>query len=268
MDPTVIAAAIGVGGTVIVGVVGFWSTKTASDEAAQAATGNTTRALDAARDERIWDRRARAYEQSIAALLYRRQRRRMEQAQLHGTPMLAYAQVGPPVLGNRLLFQENVSLPDQPYFDRYPPRGWFEVEGTLLAYATPKVIMALDAARHADDAARIAFDCCWELQPVEDIVRGASPRDPGAAPEALKPDANAEAELRAAQEALKCALEDAEQKDKDLINAIRDDLAAKPSQAPADSALAQAQARASGFSPLRWRTKSRHTSTASQSRTR
>jgi hypothetical protein len=82
MDPTVIAAAIGVGGTVIVGVVGFWSTKTASDKAALVATDNTARALDAARDERIWDRRARAYGQSVAALLYRRQQRRQELGEL------------------------------------------------------------------------------------------------------------------------------------------------------------------------------------------
>jgi hypothetical protein len=158
MDPTVITAAIGVGGTVIVGVVGFWSTKTASDKAAQVATDNTARALDAARDERIWDRRARAYEQSVAALLYRRQQRRQELAELVALPAAGLRPLG----RTYALWQEQVSLPDHPFFDRYPS-GWFEVEGTLLAYATPKVITALDAARQADDAARIALGRCRKL---------------------------------------------------------------------------------------------------------
>src|ERR1700733_14704411 len=139
MDPTVIAAAIGVGGTVIVGVVGFWSTKTASDKAANVATDITFSALDAARDERIWDRRARAYEQGIAALLYRRQERR-GLYELSGPRLQPDARPWSPMLQDAVRFHYNVSLPDQPYFDHYAPRGWFEVEGTLLAYATEAVI--------------------------------------------------------------------------------------------------------------------------------
>jgi hypothetical protein len=226
MDPTVITAAIGVGGTVIVGVVGFWSTKTASDKAAQVATDNTARALDAARDERIWDRRARAYEQSVAALLYRRQQRRQELAELVALPAAGLRPLG----RTYALWQEQVSLPDHPFFDRYPS-GWFEVEGTLLAYATPKVITALDAARQADDAARIALGRCRKLSgkgiALDDLLK-----DSDASPEeARKPDANAQAELEAAAKALWSALGEAEQKDNHLIDAIRDDLDAKPSQA-------------------------------------
>lgn len=197
----------------------------------EAAAENTIRTLDAARDERIWDRRARAYEQSVAALLYRRQRRREEQAQLYGSPLLRAPRLRSPGLTYALL-QENVSLPDHPFFDRYPG-GWFEIEGTLLAYATPRVITALNAARQADDAARIALGRCWKLSrrdiALDDTLKGsdASPE------EALKPDANAEAQLEAAAKALESALGEAEQKDNDLIDAIRVDLDAKPSQAPA-----------------------------------
>ncbi len=226
MDPTVIAAAIGVGGTVIVGVVGFWSTKTASDKAAQVATDNTGRALDAARDERIWDRRARAYEQSVAALLYRRQQRRQELAELAAPPA---ARQSPLRLHYYAQWQQDVSLPDRPFFDRYP-RGWFEVEGTLLAYASPKVITALDAARQADDAARIALGRCRELSGKKIALNDPSEDSDASPEEAQKPDANAQEELEAAGKALQSALGEAEQKDNDLIDAIRDDLDAKPSQ--------------------------------------
>jgi hypothetical protein len=57
-------------------------------------------------------------------------------------------------------------------------------------------------------------------------------KDSDASPkEAPKPDATAQAELEAAAKALESALGEAEQKDNDLIDAIRDDLDAKPSQA-------------------------------------
>jgi hypothetical protein len=220
MDPAVIAASVGVGGTVIVGVVGFWSTKRAGDKAAQVATGNTIRTLDAARDDRIWDRRASAYEQGIAALLYRRQRRRKEWDELQE----------PLAPSTHRLYSFNLSLADQPYFDRYPPRGWFDAEGSLLAYATPKVIKALDAAREADDAARALLDSCQKLRPPIEIPLELSGEDSGASPEASMPIAEADAKFRVALEALEPMVRNAEQKDNDLINAIRDDLEARPSQ--------------------------------------
>jgi len=224
MDPVVTAAAIGVAGTVVVGVVGFWSTKRASDKAGQVATDNAARFLDAAHDARIWDRRAWAYEQGIAALLYRRQRRREERDQLH-EPSRLHA--------HAWAVESVVTLPDEPYFDRYPPRGWFEVEGALLAYATPRVVEALDAARQADGEARSALDRCRELRPVrvEEVGPDTSGEDSGGAREAPKLDADAAAKLQAALEVLEPALRRAEQKDNDLINAIRDDLDKRPSQA-------------------------------------
>jgi hypothetical protein len=195
----------------------------------EAAAENTVRTLDAARDERIWDRRARAYEQSVAALLHRRQQRRQEQAELYGSPLLPADRLRS-LSVTYALRQENISLPDHAFFDSYPG-GWFEVEGTLLAYATPKVITALDAARQADDAARIALGRCRQLSgkyiALDDFLK-----DSDASPqEAPKPDANAQAELEAAAKALESALGEAEQKDNDLINAIRDELDAKPSEA-------------------------------------
>jgi hypothetical protein len=57
MNPTVLAAAIGVGGTVIVGVTGFW-----------ASVRNTSKTVLLARESRIWDKRAEVYADAISAL--------------------------------------------------------------------------------------------------------------------------------------------------------------------------------------------------------
>jgi len=66
---------------------------------------------------------------------------------------------------------------------------------------------------------------------VEEIGPDTFREDSGAAREAPKLDANAAAKLQAALEVLEPALRRAEQKDNDLINAIRDDLETRPSQA-------------------------------------
>lgn len=57
MNPTVLAAAIGVGGTVIVGITGFW-----------ASVRNTSTTVLLARETRIWDQRAAVYVDAIFTL--------------------------------------------------------------------------------------------------------------------------------------------------------------------------------------------------------
>jgi len=66
---------------------------------------------------------------------------------------------------------------------------------------------------------------------VEEVGPDTSGEDSGGAREAPKLDADAAAKLQAALEVLEPALRRAEQKDNDLINAIRDDLDKRPSQA-------------------------------------
>ena len=61
MDPTVVAAAIGVGGTVVVGVAGYW-----------ASVRNTSKTIADAHESRVWDRRAKVYAEAIAAVEYMR----------------------------------------------------------------------------------------------------------------------------------------------------------------------------------------------------
>jgi hypothetical protein len=60
MNPTVMAAAIGVGGTVIVGLAGF-----------SASVWNTRKAIAQAHESRVWDRRADVYVDALAAVNYR-----------------------------------------------------------------------------------------------------------------------------------------------------------------------------------------------------
>jgi len=67
MNPIVTAAAIGVGGTVIVGVAGF-----------SAAIWNTRKTIAQAHEIRVWDRRADVYVQTLAAVNYRRFGRQYE----------------------------------------------------------------------------------------------------------------------------------------------------------------------------------------------
>jgi hypothetical protein len=67
MDPTVTAAAIGVGGTVLVGVAGF-----------TAAIWNSRQTIRHDREVRIWDRRADAYVEALAAIHNRQIRRGLD----------------------------------------------------------------------------------------------------------------------------------------------------------------------------------------------
>jgi hypothetical protein len=67
MDPTVIAAAIGVGGTVIVALAGF-----------STAVWTTKGTIKHARESRVWDRRADVYIDALAAVNYRQIRRGFE----------------------------------------------------------------------------------------------------------------------------------------------------------------------------------------------
>jgi hypothetical protein len=67
VNPIVTAAAIGVGGTVLVGVAGF-----------AAAIWNTKQTIRHDREVRVWDRRADAYVETLAAIHNRQVRRGLE----------------------------------------------------------------------------------------------------------------------------------------------------------------------------------------------
>jgi hypothetical protein len=122
MDATVTAAAIGVAGTVIVGVAGFG-----------AAIWTTRKTLAATREGRLWDQRAKVYVDEIAALHHRQTSRE---------------------------FQTGFHLPDQRslddaanYLQLHPTPDWIELEGRLFAFASQPVIKAVLASTAAHEQA-------------------------------------------------------------------------------------------------------------------
>lgn len=128
MDPTVTAAAIGVGGTlvgtVIGGVAGFW-----------AAVRNTSKTIEHARENRIWDRRAEVYVEALAAIHYRQVSR---ETQIHAMDD-QFRQRGEAILAT------------------YKPPDWSGLEARLQAFASEPVITATQASSTAHRDAINAF---------------------------------------------------------------------------------------------------------------
>jgi hypothetical protein len=151
MDPTVTAAAIGVGGTVIVGLAGF-----------SAAIWTTRRTFANARESRFWDKQAAAYEAALTELAARRSRRERV--------MRITAEITPPPQ----MMKEYSTARDT--------LAWFSVEGQLLAYASKEVRAALDKAREADRTASETFD---RVQDVIDQAGSLSETDSKAVSAAL-----------------------------------------------------------------------------------
>ena len=112
MDPVMWAALIGVGGSVIVALVGFFTTQHISVVTMRAS-------MSKAHNDRIWDKRAVAYERALAEVANRRVRR--ERAMLLGPDTMSAAK--------RL----------EAYFAARDKPEWSEAEGQLMAYSTPCV---------------------------------------------------------------------------------------------------------------------------------
>lgn len=126
MDSTLLAAAIGVGGTVIVGLAGFGTT-----------IWSTRKTIAHDRDNRLWDKRAAAYEAALTEVVNRsatRQRWLNSCSETWTAENLA----------------EYIASQDKP--------EWSEAEGRLLAYSPQRVLRALYVARSADADVSQAFD--------------------------------------------------------------------------------------------------------------
>lgn len=124
MDPTVAAAAIGVGGTVVVGVAGFG-----------AAIWNTRRTISHDRESRLWDRRAEVYVEALAAIHYRQVSREIE--------------INP--------VDDQTRRRGQAILATYKPPDWPGLEARLQAFASEPVITATQASSTAHRDAINAF---------------------------------------------------------------------------------------------------------------
>lgn len=127
MNPVLEGALIGGAVAVAVAVVG------------SLITVRTTRmALNAARSDRRWDRKAAAYLDAMAYLSDRRAKRQ------------AYLSVDEPTREDR----ENLDK----YFASYSAPRWFDVSAALLAFAPYEVLGALENANTAASKARRAYE--------------------------------------------------------------------------------------------------------------
>jgi hypothetical protein len=131
MDPTVTAAAIGVGGTVIVGVAGFG-----------AAIWNTRRTIRAALDVRIWDERAKTYVDTLAAIGFRQEKRDNDTRAIR--------------------FDAETERNVEAYFAGHIMPDWWALDARLHAFGSDDVVASVRTCGAAHAAALSAFEAWRE----------------------------------------------------------------------------------------------------------
>jgi hypothetical protein len=112
INPTIAAALVAVGGSGLIAIASFLTTRSM-----------VVRQLVAARQSRPWDKQAAAYTDAITAIRWQQARRLRE--------LLVIER------GGSLLPEEK------------PPVDWGELQGRLFAFASPGVLVALKAASDA-----------------------------------------------------------------------------------------------------------------------
>src|SRR5271166_835692 len=197
MDPVEIAAIISgcfavgsVGLTAYVAVKGFRSTRDVTDKTIEAGSQDTIRALNAARADRLWEKRAEAYEETIAYLLYM-QHKRGFRSPYH-------------IMGRDL------DTATRFWFGDYHPPGSFEIQGRLVAYASDAIVAAYKESVRADNEASFCFSV-W--RGIYDSLKGR--RDLVSSDDDPK-QLNAKNKLEDAEKT-------AEEKDQTLITLIRNE---------------------------------------------
>lgn len=126
MNPVVLAAAIGVSGTVVVGVAGFG-----------AAIWNTRKTIHQARDNKLWDQRAAVYVDTLAAVHYR-------QVQRDGELVREFP-------GDEMTHRVEA------YLAAFEPPDWQSIEARLLAFATEPVFAAAGESAAGHEMAMYAY---------------------------------------------------------------------------------------------------------------
>jgi hypothetical protein len=180
---------VGIAGAVVTSIVSSRNTAKATTQTVEAGVASTAA------------KRAAAYEETIAGLLYRQEKRQ------HDLRMY------------RLDEESERRLKD--FFASYEPPGWFEAQARLVAYASDEVRHASDATQQADREVSERYRQWATLG--DDNRRAVESGNPGAAHDG-------ETTMQAYR-AIGPALEEAEVKDQALIGAIRDELRSKPEAA-------------------------------------
>jgi len=208
VDPTIAAAwitggvgGLGIAGTVATAIVGSRNTKGATEATIAAGSASTTATLAAAREERLWEKRAAAYEETLTGLLHR-------QAQRH-FDLRKY----------RVSGEEEQRL--KQFYEDYELPGVFEVQARLAAYASDAVMKAHMATRGAHATVKVAYSHRAALRESAELAQE-SGRLGGV------PDADT---MMDAQRQLDNALKAADAADQALIDVIRNELRSHPEAA-------------------------------------
>lgn len=116
MNPAITAAwisggvgALGIVSTAVTAWIGARNTRQATQRTVEAGAASTRATLAAAREDRLWERRAAAYEETLTGLLYRQLKRR------HDLREFRWDEASEQELKN--------------VFDGYDPPGLFESQG-------------------------------------------------------------------------------------------------------------------------------------------
>lgn len=115
-----------------VAIVSFITNRASTRQTIEAGTANTVRALDAARDDRLWEKQTALYEEIITLMLYLSLRHRDQMRTLRRSPA------------------EEKRLMKSVFGDYKQPRV-FELRGRIHTYASDAVVSAYDAAKSAED---------------------------------------------------------------------------------------------------------------------
>jgi len=200
-----IAAALIAGAVGALGIVGtaFGShnTRKATEAAIEASAADTRATLAAAREDRLWDKRCAAYEETLAEVRHRQMKRRHD---LRG-----------------LRWDEATEQQQAAFFDSYQPPNWFQAQARMTAYASRSVLDAFEASENAHLEVRARY---LRYKAMADDNREASQTGNLA----LAHDGRATVDAR---HEVDPALDLAEQADQALRALIRDELSSKPEAA-------------------------------------
>jgi hypothetical protein len=204
VDPTITAACIGGaaaivsgGWTALVAVMTSRNARQTNQATLNAAAENTARALDAARDDRLWDKRAEAYVDALYVIRHRQERRKDAIRAMR-------FQVDQETENHREEWLASINPPDE-----------VGMEMRLLAYATEPVLDAARATGEASVNVENAYQA-WALLRDQRQSGG--------------PGALSGGNLSEANQAVQAALAKSDAADEALLSAIRADLLLRPSQ--------------------------------------
>jgi hypothetical protein len=204
MDATIMAAcisggvgAVGILSTAVTAWIGSRNTRWATERTIDAGAAANRATLTAAREERLWERRAAAYEEALADVLHRQLKREHDLS--------------------RYQWDDASEQEAKEMFDAYGPPG-FDAQGRLVAYGSDAVHAAFYDAACADSK-------LWAALVVHRVaLRNAIPPTQDTSQPDGDPALHAEKKLEAALEAADSAYEA-------LIKAIRDELRSRPEAA-------------------------------------